>query len=293
MLSLPESVTEPMPDSELDDILNGPSFKDLVEEPELLDLFTEDRQEIARVVRGLVERATEDGDFQGRLADALDTAIDENFGEDEAALLIVAVLAEVRSQASIHTLLRSFAMEEEETLSHACGIALLRIGVPALDALMEWVDEEPGLDLRRQTYRLLGDCGALEEKNYIEDVREFLRQRTLRELNRPIGERALEEAAAASARLGDYEHLEELRRIFTQEYAGMNPGLQDSIELLEENPEGIPFVPTISAWEESYGWMFKEDLESHRVNRAAGEETPPDDLSSHHHHDCGEEGGAQ
>ena len=276
-----------MPDSELDDILNGPAFKDLVSEPELLCLFTEDREEIAHAVRGLVDRALEDGDFQGLLADALETAVDENLGEDEAVLWIVAVLAEVRSQAAIHTLLRSFAMEDEESLSHACGIALLRIGVPALEALMEWIDEEPGLGLRRQTYRLLGDCGVLEEKNYVKDVREFLRERITRELSRPIAERAVEEAAAASARLGDYGHLDELRGIFMEDYAGVNPSLQDSIELLEENPEGVPFVPSITPWEESYGWVFEEDLESHRVNR----EGPPDDLSSHHHdHDHGEEG---
>jgi hypothetical protein len=280
-----------MPDSELDDLSESPSLKELVDEPELSGLFTEDRQEIARAVRDLVNRAFEDLDFQGRLADALEVAVDENLGEDQAALWIVAILAESRSQAAIHTLLRSFALEDEESLSHASGIALLRIGVPALEALMEWVDEEPGLDLRRQTYGLLGDCGILEEKEYVAEVREFLRTRVARELGKPAGEGALEEAAAAIARLGDYGFLDDLRRIFTEDCGGMNPSLQDSIELLEENPEGLPFVPTTSPWEESYGWIFEDDLESHRVNRAEDEGGEADDHSSHHHHhDCGDDG---
>ncbi|MEE3200183.1 MAG: hypothetical protein VX254_09145, partial [Planctomycetota bacterium] len=155
--------------------------------------------------------------------------------------------------------------------------------------------EEPGLDLRRQTYGLLGDCGVLEEQEYLEDIREFLRARTARELSKPAGERALEEAAAAIARLGDHSFLDDLRRIFMKDYGGANPGLQDSIELLEENPESIPFIPTISPWEECYGWIFEEDLESHRVNRAqgdGGEATShhhDHDHDHHHHHDGGDE----
>ena len=284
-----------MPDSELDDLLKSPSLKELVDEPELAGLFSDDRQDIARTVRELVNRALEDGDFQSRLADALEVAVDENLGEDEAALWIVAILAESRSQAAIHTLLRSFALEDEESLSQASGIALLRIGVPALEALMEWVDEEPGLDLRRQTYGLLGDCGVLEEQEYLEEIREFLRARTARELGKPAGERALEEAAAAIARLGDHSFLDDLRRILMKDYGGANPGLQDSIELLEENPESIPFIPTISHWEECYGWIFEEDLESHRVNRAqgdGGEATShhhDHDHDHHHHHDGGDD----
>jgi len=268
-----------MSDSEFDEILDVSEFKDLVDEPELLSLLAENRQEIAGAVRSLVDRCLEDGEFQVRLADTIETVIEEGCGEDQAVLWIVAVLAEARSQTAIHTLLRSFAMEEEESLSHAAGIALLRIGVPAIEALMEWVDEEPGTDLRRLTYRLLGDCGVLDEQGYVEDVKEFLRTRVIREQAREPGQRAIEDAVAASARLGDYEFLESLRKIFAEVFDGKNASIQDSIELLEENPDGIPFVPTISAWEETYGWLFEEDLESHRVNRGEAETE-----DSHHHH---------
>ena len=275
-----------MSDSELDEFLNEPSFKELVDEPELLPLFTEDRRKIARAVGILIDRCLEDGDFQGRLTDALDTAIEHDCGEDEAVLWIVAILAEARSQTAIHTLMRGFSMENEESLSNAAGIALLRIGVPALEALMEWIDEEPGLDLRRQTYRLLGDCGVIEEQGYIGDIKEFLRVRIARELPREPGERALEEAIAASARLGDYEHLDNLRQIFAENFAGRNAGIQDSIESLEENPDGIPFVPTLTPWEESFGWIFEEDLENHKVSRPQEEEAPS---PPHHHHHCDDE----
>ena len=281
-----------MSDSEFDEILNVPTFRDLVDEPELLALLSDDKQELVGAVRALVDRCLEDGEFQGRLADTVETAIEEGCGEEQAVLWIVAALAETRSQAAIHTLLRSFAMEEEEeSLSGAAGIALLRIGVPAIEALMEWIDEEPGVDLRKLTYRLLGDCGVLDEQGYIQDVKEFLRSRVLREQLRDPGDRALEDAAAASARLGDVDFLDKLREIFTQSFEGRNASLQDSIELLEENPDGVPFVPTISAWEESYGWLFEEDLESHRVNRPEAEE----EAAHHHHHDhdCDDECGQQ
>ena len=49
-----------MSDSELDEILNGPSFKELVDEPDLLALFTEDRREIARAVHTLIDRCLDD-----------------------------------------------------------------------------------------------------------------------------------------------------------------------------------------------------------------------------------------
>ena len=202
-------------------------------------------------------------------------------------LWIVAILAEARSQTAIHTLMRSFAMEDEESLCNAAGIALLRIGVPALEALMEWIDEEPGLDLRRQTYRLLGDCGVIEERGYIEDIKEFLRARIAREQLREPADRALEEAIAASARLGDYEQLDNLREIFVQGYEGRNTSIQDSIESLAENPDGIPFVPSMTPWEESYGWIFEEDLESRRVNRPQEQEDASS--SHHHHHHCDDE----
>jgi len=269
-----------MPDSESDEAMKLPSFRDLAEEPHLLSLLSDDRQEIAQSVRSLVDRCLEDGDFQASLTDTIETAVEEGCGDDQAVLWIVAALAEARSQNAIHALLRSFAMEEEESLSHAAGIALLRIGVPAIEALMEWIDEEPGADLRKLTYRLLGDCGMLDEQDYVENVKEFLRARVLREQAREPGEQATEEAIAAAARLGDYEFLDHLREIFTQSFNSKNTSIQDSIETLQENPEGLPFIPTISAWEENFGWIFEEDLESHRVNR-----DQPGQEHSHHHHD--------
>ena len=43
-----------MSDSEFDEILDPPAFKDLVDEPELLSLLAEDRQEIVGAVRSPV-----------------------------------------------------------------------------------------------------------------------------------------------------------------------------------------------------------------------------------------------
>ena len=60
-----------MSDSEFDEILDVSEFKDLVDEPELLSLLAENRQEIAGAVRSLVDRCLEDGEFQGRPADTI------------------------------------------------------------------------------------------------------------------------------------------------------------------------------------------------------------------------------
>jgi hypothetical protein len=177
------------------------------------------------------------------------------------------VLGELRAREAIDVLLRSFASERDEALQDAAGLALLRIGAPALERVMDWLDDEPAPELRSLGYQLLGESGILDDGDVTERVRAFVRERVSRERGRLVAESSVEAAAAASARLGDRAALGVLRDVLRRDFHGRNPWLQDAIEQLEENRGGVAFVPTRSPWQERYGWLIEAGVEDARVRR--------------------------
>ncbi len=292
----------------------GFSFlRDEVGDPTIRTLFEEESGEFESAVRELVERASSDDRVADLLIETLESSVDEFIDDTDASSWIAIILGEARVHAAIDVLLRTFAIDDDETLQDAASVALLRIGPTALESLMEWLDEEPGRHLRREGYRLLGESGLVEHEfandereeseqlrnvpggnvpggnvsggnvsggnisggnisggnisggnvlgghgGFVERVRQFLRERIARERHLDPTESSLEAAISAIARLGDRESLDPLREILRRDFGGMQPVIQDAIEQLEDNPDGVPFIPTRSPWMDRYGWLFDD-----------------------------------
>jgi HEAT repeat protein len=262
-------------------------LRDEVDDPAIQALFEEGSGEFQVAVRYLIEKASSDDGVANLLIETLEASVEEFVDDTDASAWIAIILGEARAFTAIGALLRTFAIDDDETLQEAAALALLRIGPPALDALMEWLDEDPGRELRRAGYQLLGDAGIVDRElaeeeqdfgeqdprniagdgSFVAHVREFLRQRIARERYFDATESSLEEAAAAVARLGDRESLAPLRDILKRDFRGMQPVIQDAIEQLEENTDGVPFVPTQPPWVDRYGWLFDDNPEQARVSR--------------------------
>lgn len=264
-------------------------LRDEVDDPAIRALFEEGSSEFQVAVRYLIEQASSNDGVANLLIETLEASVEEFVDDTDASAWIAIILGEARACTAVGALLRTFAIDDDETLQEAAAMALLRIGPPALDALMEWLDEEPGRDLRRAGYRLLGDSGLVDRElsadeqddserspgapdgdgdgSFVAHVREFLRERIARERHFDATTSSLEEAVTAIARLGDRESLDPLRDILKRDFRGMQPVIQDAIEQLEENTDGVPFVPTQPPWVDRYGWLFDDDSERARVSR--------------------------
>jgi len=230
-------------------------LRDELHHPIVRALFTDDSDELRPAVRDALIAAAADDRIEAILIDTLDSAVEDGSDDTEASIWITVILGELRSRQAINTLLREFA-SDDESFQDVAGVALLRIGAPAVQALMDWLDEEPGRELRDRSYRLIGDSGLIDEPGFLEHVREFIRERIASERARSPGDSCLEEAVEACVRLGDRDHLDALRELRA---AGSGPvTIDEAIEALEANEAGLAFVPTILPWEERYDWLLED-----------------------------------
>jgi hypothetical protein len=231
-------------------------LREQVEDEEILGLFAEDPAQVHSTVRHLIERAAEDDDLEARLIETLETGVDQLSDDTQASVWIAVVLGEIRSQRSLGVLLRILSDDSDESLVDAASLALLRIGQPAMDKAMDCFDDDPAAVFRCAAYRLLGQAGLIEDPELLQRIGEFLDGRLAAERGPNGDPRALEAVAEAYGRLGMRSQLEALREVLKEDFHGSNFAVQDSIEMLEENSSGTPFVPTIAPWRERYGWLF-------------------------------------
>ncbi len=247
------------------DELDSPSLRDQVDDDEILALFTDDADDIKMSVRRLVSRVREDVRLEANLIEALSTAVEEKCDDSQASIWIIVVLGEARSQNSIEVLLRALVYDDE-ILQDAATVALLRIGGAAIVRLLEWIDEDYGFHFNRVAYRVLGETGILEDAMLHERIVDVLEERWPAELRAPPRENAIEELAGAFARLGHRRQLPALKDVLAKVYGGCQPCIEDAIAIIEENVDGVAFVPTIPPWEDRYGWIFEDELQDARVS---------------------------
>lgn len=258
-----------------------PWLREMVED-EVLDLFSEDESAARAAVRRLVREAREDEGLEAQLIELVETSLELRNDDTSATAWAALVLGEIRSEGAVEVLLRGLAAEDEEELQEAAGIALLRIGAPAVRALMDRLEDEESPGLRLPGYELLGSVGAVEDEALTRAVRDFLEARLEVERRRPSARGALESLCLAVAHLGDRRQIETIRRINAEDFRGRNPALTDAIEMLEENPSGEAIRPSSPPWEERYGWLFEDERERARVRRPGATRTvrPAEDAGS-------------
>ena len=234
---------------------------------DLEPLFSEDQRVLGRTVRSMIRSVVDESDLEGQLVDLLETSLEHQNDDSSASLCATIILGEARSTRAIGVLQRSLASDNDETLQDAASVALLRIGAPAVLSLLEALEDEADPRLCAPAYSLLGMVGALEDDGLKQATRDFLESRVEVERKKAPGERALEQLFRASAQLGHRELFPLMKRVLAEDYHGHCPGIQDSIEMLEENTAGVPLVTSTPPWEERYGWLFDDDPEEARVAR--------------------------
>ncbi len=247
---------------------NVPWLRDMVDD-ELLGLFSENSRQVARTARSLVAMGAEDPAIVGKLIDALETSLLHGNDETQATVFISLILGEIRSRDAVPVLLRALG-SEDETLQQSAEDALLRIGAPSIDRLMDAYDEEPSAQFTEAGYRLLGNVGSLHDEDLLQRTRDFLFERAQAEEANPHSEHAIERLFQASAFLGDRRMMAVMDRVLRSRFRGMNAAIQDSRDMLSENTQGLPLVHDKPPWIEPHRWLFEEDLESARVNRKVG-----------------------
>jgi hypothetical protein len=243
-----------------------PWLRDMVED-DLLDLFSEEPTVLQDAVRRLIGRAPDDPDLELRLVDLLDAAVEHENDDSSASLCATIILGEIRSTRAVDTLVRSLSRDFDEALQEAAGVALLRIGAPGLEGLMEAIEESEGRELAAPGYMILGRSGVIDDAALHRKVLDFLEARTAVEDVRPRAESALTELFLATAYLGDKSRIPFIKTWLAGRPAGSEPGAQDAVEILEENEAGVPIVGDVAPWEESYGWLFGDARDEARVAR--------------------------
>ncbi len=258
--------SEPIPPSRDDDT---PWLSEMVDE-ELLVLFSEDTEDIARGVLHLLRLATIRPDVEEQLVDLIDAALEHSNDDAQAATWATVILAELGSSLGIGVIQRALLAENDETLQNTAAVALLRLGSRGLDAVMETIEETQSPTFNRHAYRVLANTGVLEDPDTTQRVTEFLEERVPIERGLPPQDRVLEELADALARVGARENISVLKEILAEEFQGSNCALEDSIAMLEENDSGDPIGAHTPPWEELYGWMFERAAPSALLERDAG-----------------------
>ncbi len=239
-----------MTDESYDDT---PWLREMVDD-DLLVLFVDDGEEIARAVRHFIALAREKGAVEDQLIDLLEMSLEHLNDDSSASMWAIVILAEIGSVRAIPVLRR--ALLADEVLQDSAQIALLRIGSPAVEAVMDAIDEDENPRLNRAAYPLLGMIGVLEDNLMSERVANFLQARVPIERRSEREDSALEELFQAIARIGDRRQLESMKEILREEFSENNPALQDAIELLEENIAGVAIGASTPPWEERYGWVL-------------------------------------
>ncbi|MBN1441196.1 MAG: hypothetical protein JXA90_00740 [Planctomycetes bacterium] len=232
---------------------------------DLLPLFSEDDDAIRSAVRRLVARVPQDAALESELIDALDVSLNEECDETQATAWLAVILGEARSRSAADVLLRAL-LSPDEQVQDAAGIAILRIGTPAVARLLEWVDEDHGAEFNRQAYRLLGETGILKDELLHRRVVQFLEERWPIERRAAREVSAIEELAVAFGRLGHRRQLPQIKELLARAYRGSHFAIEDAIACLEENEHGSPFVPTIAPWEDRYGWIFEDEASDAQVD---------------------------
>jgi HEAT repeat protein len=216
-------------------------------------LFTSVGDDLHKAIANVMERAARNTSVEATLIDLLERAVEEESDDTGGAVWIALILGELGSREAIPTLVRAL-YSEDEPLCEAAVDALRRIGEPGFDEIMKALDRNENVEFELACYRALEGVGAWDHPYLLDEVRDFILARfTMGAL--PAA--ALEGAALTLARLGDRRALEPIRGLLRDRFQNLNASLRDAAEMLEENAEGIPLVPSMTAWEDRLAWLTR------------------------------------
>ncbi len=235
-----------------------PWLREMADE-EVEDLFEENPQTLQRIVHRYLERLAIDDHLADDFIDTLLQSLEHHNDDTDATLWIILILGKAGIIQAIHPIIQALGDSESEEIQRVANIALLMLGEPAVNALLDFLEEEeeqPAPELSLAAYKLFGHLGYLDDPQLHQRVIEFLRVRLELDGIREQGLRLQEEAALALSLLGDLkaqEKIKELQQKLDQEH---NPAFLDALEHLEENKNGAPLALDKIPGEEDYEWIF-------------------------------------
>jgi HEAT repeat protein len=233
-----------------------PWLRETVEDEDVALLFTAAGVELRKAISYVMERAAQRSSFEETLLRLLELAVDEGIDDTDGSVWISLVLGEIQSRRAIPIFLRALS-GEDEALCDAAVDALRRIGEPGFDAVMEALEENDELTFQLAGYRTLEGAATWDHPYLLEEVKDFLLARVAAP-NAPAP--ALEGAALALAQLGDRRALRHLKTLLKDRFEGVNASVQDAVEMLEENQEGIPLITSLPPWEDRLAWLTGESF---------------------------------
>lgn len=239
-------------------------LKDEVDE-RLEGLFSDEPDDVRGTIRELVDQAQTDPEIEELLADTLQSALDQGNDDTMGSAWIGLILGEIGSEEGIAPLLGSISSDDEVLAANAIR-ALQRIGRPALEAILDRMEEDEEIDAAAFAAGAevlegvrLHDLPDLSQR--IEDV--FLEHlQHIRQILTPDitlsghALRRLETASLTLARLGVAAAHDDIKHFAEEHCDGMNSFLQEALEILEEQPAGIP--PRDSSWETEFRYALGE-----------------------------------
>ncbi len=227
------------------------SARDMPEDDEISLLFTAVGKDLTGAIEDCIELAGRRSAVERRLVELLDAAVEEGADESSGTAWVALVLGEIQSRAAIPALVRALA-GSDETLCDAAIDAIRRIGEPAFDAVMQAMEGADAPEFEHTAYQALEGVATWEHPYMLGEVRDFILDR----IKRPaLPARAMEDGALALARLGDLRALSILKKALAGRFKGVNPTIQDAIEMLQENKDGAPLIAGATPWQERVEWM--------------------------------------
>ncbi len=229
-------------------------LREMADDDEVSLLFTTAGDDLVHAIDGCIELAERRTAIERRLVELLELAVDEGPDDSSGAVWIALVLGEIQSRPAIPALIRALA-GSDETLVEAGIDAIKRIGEPAFDAIMQAMDGAEDPEFEHAAYQALEGVATWEHPYMLGEVRDFILDRVTRP---SLGARSLEDAALALARLGDRRALPVLEKILKSRFKGLNPALQDAVEMLQENTDGVPVAAAAIPWQERVRWLIDD-----------------------------------
>lgn len=219
----------------------------------------------------LVAVAEADEEIESQLVEVLQASLDDPVDVTMGTAAVTLVLGEIGSHEAIGALIAALTSDDEMIVAAAIR-ALRRIGAPALEALLELLDDpEIDADVAQSIVEALEGVTLHE----LADLRAEIEARLLQELLEPgLRSRRREAAALALARLGVRRSRPVIERISSEEFRQGNAFLLEAIELLEEHPDGLP-CPAAGPWQEDLRWADAGTLPGGELEEPGAEGDDP------------------
>ncbi|MGE3166947.1 MAG: hypothetical protein AB7O52_18740 [Planctomycetota bacterium] len=209
-------------------------------------LFSDDPDEVHVSIRDLLESAEDDPEIEDLLAETLRSSLDKEHDDTQASVWIVLILGQIGTELSLPVLLAALS-SSDEALAATAVRSLQLLGREALEAALERLEEDEDVE----PSHFAAVCEVLEgvQLHDLPDVRARIEDCLIEHLRKSAATeaallgnrlRTTETAALTLAHLGVAGARADVERVVAKT-GGTNAFLLDAVEIMNEQPGGIPF----------------------------------------------------